>query len=163
MRARYLLKPADLPITALEGSKNGETDKAPESRHDVEASVFVLLAKDHADTSASEFSPETPRRRSEVREKVSKQFFRGLGQVSAGEHVGGFPGIRICKKPAHPTVGSFSGNEAYFGAGGLMSFRGNHTAPAGETKDGDLKTRKLKRLHITKKPATGHFRAELIK
>jgi hypothetical protein len=34
---------------------------------------------------------------------------------------------------------------------------------AREAKDGDLKTRKLKRLHITKKPATTHLDAELVK
>ncbi len=95
MRARYLFKPADLPVTALKGGKNGETEKAPEGSYRVEASVFVLLAKDHTDTSAAEFSLESPQRRSEVREKVAKKFLRELGQLSAGEHVGGLPGVRI--------------------------------------------------------------------
>jgi hypothetical protein len=44
-----------------------------------------------------------------------------------------------------------------------MSFRSNGADPAGETKDSDLKTGKLKCLDITKKPATGHFHAELVK
>jgi hypothetical protein len=163
MRARYLFKPADLPVTALEDSKNGETEKAPEGGYHIEASVFVLLAKDHTDTSAAEFSLESPQRRSEVREKVAKKFLREPGQFSTGKHLVGLPGIRICKKLPHPKVGSLSRNKAYFPSGGFMSFRSNGADPAGETKDSDLKTGKLKRLDITKKPATGHFHAELVK
>ena len=43
-----------------------------------------------------------------------------------------------------------------------MSSPSGDAGLAGETKNSDLNTRKLKRLHVAEKPATAHLTAELI-
>jgi hypothetical protein len=94
---------------------------------------------------------------------MAKKLFRGLCQPFAGEHVISLPGIRIAKKLTHPAVSSARGNQADLRARRLVSHRDDARPLSRETKDRDLKTGKLKRLDIAKKPATGHLGAELAK
>jgi hypothetical protein len=118
--------------------------------------------QDGSDPPPFEFSPKTPLRRSQVGKEVANNPFRQLRQLSAGKHIVSLPSIGICNKVSHPKIGWLSWYHAYFCTGPSM-WPGNHrAAPAGKTEDSNLKTSKLKCLHITKEPASGHFHAELL-